>query len=169
MVDIKFPDGRVKQYADGITAMDIAKEISNSLAAKVLAAKVNGQVWDASRPMHSDSELSLLTWDDTDGKSAFWHSSAHLMAEALEAIYPGIKLGIGPPIDNGFYYEVDAGDRVISAEDFKKIESNVIDVFVSPTEDVVFILTKEELIGVDVKTLNEVFKYNISKPEVIMV
>src|SRR6185312_16072701 len=127
MVEIKFPDGRVKQYNDGITAMDIAKEISNSLAAKVLAAKVNGQVWDASRPITNDSQLALLTWDDADGKSAFWHSSAHLMAEALEAIYPGIKLGIGPPIDNGFYYDVDAGDRIISAEDFKKIEDKMME------------------------------------------
>ena len=127
MVDIKFPDGRVKQYNDGITAMDIAKEISNSLAAKVLAAKVNGQVWDASRPISTDAQLSLLTWDDADGKAAFWHSSAHLMAEALEAIYPGIKLGIGPPIDNGFYYDVDAGDRIISAEDFEKIEKKMME------------------------------------------
>ena len=127
MVDIKFPDGRVKQYEDGITAMDIAKEISNSLAAKVLAAKVNGEVWDASRPLHGDSQLALLTWDDTDGKSAFWHSSAHLMAEALEAIYPGIKLGIGPPIETGFYYDVDAGDRIITSDDFKKIEDKMME------------------------------------------
>jgi len=127
MVDIKFPDGRVKQYNEGITAMDIAKDLSNSLAAKVLAAKVNGQVWDASRPITTDSQLALLTWDDLDGKSAFWHSSAHLMAEALEAIYPGIKLGIGPPIDNGFYYDVDAGDRIITSEDFKKIEDKMLE------------------------------------------
>ena len=127
MVDIKFPDGRVKQYEDGITAMDIAKDISNSLAAKVLAAKVNGEVWDASRPLHGDSQLALLTWDDTDGKSAFWHSSAHLMAEALEAIYPGIKLGIGPPIETGFYYDVDAGDRIITSDDFKKIEDKMME------------------------------------------
>jgi threonyl-tRNA synthetase len=127
MVDIKFPDGRVKQYPDGITAMDIAKEISNSLAAKVLAAKVNGQVWDASRPINTDSQLALLTWDDTDGKSAFWHSSAHLLAEALESIYPGTKFGIGPPIESGFYYDIDAGDKVISAEDFKKIEDKMLE------------------------------------------
>jgi len=127
MVDIKFPDGRVKQYNDGITAMDIAKEISNSLAAKVIAARVNGEVWDASRPITTDAQLALLTWDDDGGKSAFWHSSAHLMAEALEAIYPGIKLGIGPPIDNGFYYDVDAGDRVITSDDFKKIEDKMLE------------------------------------------
>jgi threonyl-tRNA synthetase len=127
MVDIKFPDGRVKQYNDGITAMDIAKEISNSLAAKVLAAKVNGQVWDASRPINTDAQLALLTWDDLDGKSAFWHSSAHLMAEALEFLYPGTKFGIGPPIENGFYYDIDTGDRVLSSEDFKKIEDKIME------------------------------------------
>lgn len=127
MVDIKFPDGRVKQYNEGITAMDIAKEISNSLAAKVLAAKVNGQVWDASRPIHTDAQLALLTWDDVDGKSAFWHSSAHLLAEALEAIYPGTKFGIGPPIENGFYYDIDTGDKILSSEDFKKIEDKIME------------------------------------------
>ncbi len=127
MVDIKFPDGRVKQYNDGITAMDIAKEISNSLAAKVLAAKVNGQVWDANRPITMDAQLALLTWDDVDGKSAFWHSSAHLLAEALEAIYPGTKFGIGPPIENGFYYDIDTGDKNLSSEDFKKIEDKMLE------------------------------------------
>ncbi|HTB32959.1 MAG TPA: TGS domain-containing protein, partial [Bacteroidia bacterium] len=127
MVDIKFPDGRVKQYNEGITAMDIAKEISNSLAAKVLAAKVNGQVWDANRPITTDSQLALLTWDDLDGKSAFWHSSAHLLAEALEALYPGTKFGIGPPIENGFYYDIDTGDKVLSSEDFKKIEDKMME------------------------------------------
>ena len=127
MVDIKFPDGRVKQYNDGITAMDIAKEISNSLAAKVLAAKVNGQVWDANRPITMDSQLALLTWDDVDGKSAFWHSSAHLLAEALEALYPGTKFGIGPPIENGFYYDIDTGDKTLSSEDFKKIEDKIME------------------------------------------
>ncbi len=127
MVDIKFPDGRVKQYNDGISAMDIAKEISNSLATKVLAAKVNGQVWDASRPIYTDSQLALLTWDDVDGKSAFWHSSAHLLAEALEAIYPGTKFGIGPPIENGFYYDIDTGDKTLSSEDFKKIEDKMLE------------------------------------------
>ncbi|HTA27093.1 MAG TPA: threonine--tRNA ligase [Bacteroidia bacterium] len=127
MVDIKFPDGRVKQYNDGISAMDIAKEISNSLAAKVIAAKVNGQVWDANRPITMDAQLALLTWDDVDGKSAFWHSSAHLLAEALEALYPGTKFGIGPPIENGFYYDIDTGDKTLSSEDFKKIEDKMME------------------------------------------
>lgn len=127
MVRIKFPDGKVVEYADGTTSLDVAKSISHSLAAKVLAAKVNGQVWDATRPLQGDAELVLLTWKDTEGKSTFWHSSAHLMAEALEGFFPGIKFGIGPPIDNGFYYDVDPGDKAISAEDFKKIEDKMLE------------------------------------------
>jgi threonyl-tRNA synthetase len=127
MVRVKFPDGKVKEYADGTTSMEVAKSISNSLAAKVLAAKVNGQVWDATRPLQGDVELQLLTWNDTEGKSTFWHSSAHLMAEALEGFFPGMKFGIGPPIESGFYYDVDPGDKVVSAEDFKKIEDKIIE------------------------------------------
>ncbi len=127
MARIRFPDGKVKEYADGITALEVAKSISNSLAAKVIAAKVNGQVWDATRPLKGEVDLVLLTWNDAEGKSAFWHSSAHLMAEALESFFPGMKFGIGPPIDAGFYYDVDAGDKVISAEDFKKIEDKMIE------------------------------------------
>jgi threonyl-tRNA synthetase len=127
MVRVKFPDGKVKEYADGTTSLDVAKSISNSLAAKVLAAKVNGQVWDATRPLQGDVDLTLLTWNDDEGKSTFWHSSAHLMAEALEAFYPDMKFGIGPPIESGFYYDVDPGDKVISSEDFKKIEDKMVE------------------------------------------
>ena len=127
MAQVKFPDGKVREYPDGTTALDVAKSISNSLAAKVLAARVNGQVWDATRPLTGDVELNLLTWDDADGKSTFWHSSAHLMAEALEEFFPGMKFGIGPPIENGFYYDVDPGDRVVSSEDFKKIEDKILE------------------------------------------
>src|SRR5579872_1089868 len=127
MVRVKFPDGKVREYPDGITSLEVAKSLSNSLPAKVLAAKVNGQVWDATRPLSGDVELKLLTWNDNEGKSTFWHSSAHLMAEALEGFFPGMKFGIGPPIENGFYYDVDPGDRVVSAEDFKKIEDKIIE------------------------------------------
>lgn len=107
--------------------MAVAKSISEGLARNVLAARVNGQVWDATREIHEDSTLQLLTWNDTDGKSTFWHSSAHLMAEALEALYPGVKLAIGPPIENGFYYDVDFGDASLSDKEFEKIEAKMLE------------------------------------------
>jgi threonyl-tRNA synthetase len=109
MIQITFPDGNKKEFNEGITALDIANSLSNSLAKKVLSAEVNGDVWDATRPIKNDATVKLLTWDDKGGKYAFWHSSAHLMAEALEVLYPGIKFGIGPPVENGFYYDVDLG------------------------------------------------------------
>ncbi len=127
MINITFPDGAVRQYESGATALDIAKSISEGLARKVLAAKVNGQVVDATRPITTDATLQLLTWTDTDGKSTMWHSSAHLMAEALEALYPGVKLGYGPSIENGFYYDIDLGDRTISDEDLKTIEAKMVE------------------------------------------
>lgn len=122
MINISLPDGAVRQYENGVSAMDIAKSISEGLARKVLAARVNGQVWDITRPIDNDASLQLLTWNDVDGKSTFWHSSAHLMAEALEAVFPGVKLGIGPAIEKGFYYDVDLGDRQIAEDDLKKLE-----------------------------------------------
>ena len=125
MIRITFPDGAERQYEAGVSAMDIAKSISDGLARKVLSAKVNGQVWDASRPINEDATLQLLTWDDKDGKNTFWHSSAHLMAEALESLYPGVKFGIGPPVDNGFYYDIDLGGKTISAEDLVAVEKKM--------------------------------------------
>ncbi len=122
---ITFPDGATREYAAGTTAMDIAKSISEGLARKVLAAKVNGEVRDLLRPINEDATLHLLTWDDKEGKSTFWHSSAHLMAEALEVLYPGVKFGIGPAVDNGYYYDVDLGGRQISQEDFAAIEKKM--------------------------------------------
>ena len=107
MIKITLPDGNVREYEQGTTAHQIALSISEGLARNVLAAEVNGQVWDSSRPIQSDSIVKLLTWNDQDGKATFWHSSAHLMAEALEALYPGTKFGIGPAIETGFYYDVD--------------------------------------------------------------
>ena len=127
MIKITFPDQKVREYPEGTTAMEIAKSISEGLARNVLAAKINGEVWDATRPINADAQLQLQTWDDTAGKSTMWHSSAHLMAEALEAFYPGIKFGIGPPIDHGFYYDVDLGDHTISSEDFPKIEAKMLE------------------------------------------
>ncbi len=127
MIDITLPDGSVRQVARGTSAMEIAKSISEGLARNVLAAEVNGDVWDASRPIEADATVRLLTWSDAPGKSTFWHSSAHLMAEALEALYPGIKFGIGPAIETGFYYDVDFGDREFSSDDFKQIEDKILE------------------------------------------
>lgn len=125
MIQITLPDGSVREYEAGVSGLDVAKSISEGLARKVLAAEVNGKVWDATRPITEDSTIKLLLWDDKDGKSTFWHSSAHLLAEALESVFPGIRLGIGPPIDNGFYYDVDLGDRTIGEEDLKKLEAKM--------------------------------------------
>jgi len=127
MINITLPDGSVRQYAPGVTSFEIAQSISEGLARNVLAAKVNGQVWDASRPLTGDATLQLLTWNDQEGKETMWHSSAHLMAEALEALYPGVKFGIGPPIENGFYYDVDLGEHKISSDDFPAIEKKMIE------------------------------------------
>lgn len=124
MIKITLPDGAVKEVEKGTTALDIAKGISEGLARNVLAAKINGEVKDAFRPIEEDSTLSLLTWNDDDGKQTMWHSSAHLMAEALEELYPDIKFGIGPPIEHGFYYDVDSEDT-ISSEDLPKIEQKM--------------------------------------------
>ena len=125
MIKISFPDGAVREYEEGSSALDIAKSISEGLARKVLAAEVDGEVWDATRPINKDAALKLLTWDDRGAKTTFWHSSAHLMAEALEATFPDVKFGIGPAIENGFYYDIDLGDRTITEEDLKTIESKM--------------------------------------------
>ena len=126
MINITLPDGAVRQYDEGVSAMDVAMSISEGLARKVLAAEVNGEVCDASRPINNDASLKLLTWGEEGAQSTFWHSSAHLMAEALEDIYPGVKLGIGPPIANGFYYDIDLGDdRTVGEEDLPKIEAKM--------------------------------------------
>ncbi len=125
MINITLPDGTVKQYPKGTTSMQIAESISMGLAQNVLSAKVDGEVWDASRPINKDASLQLLTWNDKDGKATFWHSSAHLMAEALEALYPGVKLGIGPAIETGFYYDIDTGDKTIGLADLEAIEKKM--------------------------------------------
>ena len=125
-MNITFPDGSVRAYDNGTTAIEIAKGISHGLAKKVMAARVNGEVRDLLRPIDEDSTLELLTFDDEDGKKTFWHSSAHLMAEALEVLYPGVKLGIGPAIDNGFYYDIDLGEgKTLVLEDLQQIENTM--------------------------------------------
>src|SRR6187551_999921 len=125
MINVTLPDGSVRQYDAGATALDVALSISEGLARNVLAAKVDNVVIDATRPLTSDCALQLLTWNDVEGKSTMWHSSAHLMAEALEALYPGTKFGIGPAIENGFYYDIDLGGKAFSQEDFKKVEDKM--------------------------------------------
>jgi threonyl-tRNA synthetase len=122
MIRISFPDGAIREFEPGITALDVAKSISEGLARKVLAARVNGDVWDATRPINADATINLLTWDDTDAKSTFWHSTAHLMAEAVESIFPGVKFWVGPSIDRGFYYDIDLGGRTVSEDQLKEIE-----------------------------------------------
>lgn len=127
MINITLPDGAVRQYESGVTALDIAKSISEGLARKVLAAQVNGEVWDASRPIQQDAQLKLLTWNDTDGQMTFWHSSAHLMAEAVESVFPGVKFWVGPALESpkGFYYDMDLGDRKMTEEDLATLEKKM--------------------------------------------
>src|SRR5512138_428654 len=116
MIKITFPDGSVKEYKNGITSLEIAEQISPRLAKEVYSATVNGEVFDLTRPINNDATLKLNKWEDEEGRHAFWHSSAHLMAEALESLFPGIKFGIGPAIENGFYYDVDPGDGKVITE-----------------------------------------------------
>ncbi|MBM3444960.1 MAG: threonine--tRNA ligase [Bacteroidetes bacterium] len=125
MINIRFPDGAVRSYAKGITPMAVAKSIAEGLAKKVIAASVDGVVRDASTPLNKDCELKLLTWDDTDGKATFWHSSAHLLAEAVESTFPGVKFWVGPAIDKGFYYDMDLGGRHISEEELLTLEKKM--------------------------------------------
>ena len=127
MIKIIFPDGQIKEYSKGITPMDIALSISEGLARNVLAAKLNDQVVDSSTPIVTDSNLQLLTWNDVEGKKTFWHSSAHLLAEAIEFLYPGTKFGIGPAIENGFYYDIDLGDQEFGQEHFKAVEDKMLE------------------------------------------
>lgn len=124
-MNITFPDGVQREYQEGTTSMEIAKSISEGLARNILAAEVNGEVWDLSRPLTGDAKVKFLKWDDDGGKSTFWHSSAHLMAEAVESMFPGVKFWVGPPIDKGFYYDMDLGDRSISESDLEKIEQKM--------------------------------------------
>ncbi len=127
MIKITFPDGNIKEYENGTTALAIALSISEGLARNVLAAKINGEVQDATMPINEDANIQLLTWNDTEGKKTFWHSSAHLMAEAIESLYPGTKFGIGPAIENGFYYDIDLGEKEFSSDHFAAIEAKMIE------------------------------------------
>lgn len=124
-IKISLPDGSIREYSTGVKGIEIAKSISEGLARNSLAIEVNGEIWDLERSIHGDASIKILTWNDAGGKYAFWHSSAHLMAEALEALYPGVKFGIGPPIENGFYYDVDLGDRPFGDDELAAVESKM--------------------------------------------
>ncbi|MCU0408233.1 MAG: TGS domain-containing protein, partial [Bacteroidales bacterium] len=125
MIKITFPDGSSREFNKGVTSLEVAEQISPRLAKEVFSATVNGELWDLSRPIESDASVRLHKWEEDEAKHAFWHSSAHLMAEALESLYPGIKFGIGPAIENGFYYDVDPGDRTITEADLPAIENRM--------------------------------------------
>jgi threonyl-tRNA synthetase len=133
IIHITLPDGSIRGFPEGSTGLDIALSISEGLARNVLATKVQtvsmkeAQVWDATRPIQEDAQVRLLTWNDPEGKATFWHSSAHLLAEAIEALYPGTKFGIGPAIENGFYYDIDMGDKTLSQDDFEKVEDKMLE------------------------------------------
>ena len=127
MINITFPDKNVRQYEAGVTPMEIAKSISEGLARNILSAKVNDQMWDVNRPISVDAEIRFFTWDDAEGKATFWHSSAHLMAAAIEALYEGVKFGIGPSIENGFYYDIDTGDKSLTESDLADIEKKMLE------------------------------------------
>ena len=126
-ITVTFPDGSTRDYDVGVTGYDVAKDVSEGLARQALAVKVNGEVRDLTRPIEEDARIEILTWKDPEGRFTFWHSTAHLMAEALEALYPGVKFGIGPPIEQGFYYDVDLGDRKLSTDDLAQIETKMVE------------------------------------------
>ena len=148
MINITFPDNNVKEFPKGISGVEIAKSISSQLAKQVLSISVNGEEFDATKPILTDSAIKLYTWRDEEGKGAFWHSSAHILAEALEAIYPGVKFGIGPTIENGFYYDIDLGDgKTISENDFQKIEKKVSELVSQKNQYIREEVSKEEALN----------------------
>jgi threonyl-tRNA synthetase len=161
MIKITFPDGSVREYEEGITPLEIAKSISRRLAEEVLAASVNDETWDLTRPITEDATLKLLRWEDEEGKHAYWHSSAHLMAEALQELYPGIKFGIGPAIENGFYYDVDPGEGVVIKEsDFPVIEKKMMELAAKKEDIKRRIISKEDALEMFSKR-NEEYKVEL--------
>ncbi|MDA7803638.1 threonine--tRNA ligase [Crocinitomix sp.] len=147
MIAVTLPDGSIREYEKGSSALDVALSISEGLARNVLAAEINGEVVDAMRPINEDVKLSLLTWNDNGGKTTMWHSSAHLMAEAIEALYPGTKLAIGPPIENGFYYDIDLGEHHITDDDLPKIEQKMTELARQKNEYIRQDISKEDAIA----------------------
>ncbi len=152
MIRITFPDGSVREYQKGVSSYDVAVSVSPRLAAEVYAATVNGELWDLSRPIDTDATLKLHKWDDPEAKHAFWHSSAHLMAEALELLYPGMKFGIGPAVENGFYYDVDPGEgKVITDADLPVIEDRMKEFAAKNSPIVRTEVSKEEALDIFTK------------------
>lgn len=160
MINITLPDGSVRQYESGVTALEIAKSISEGLARNVLAAKVNDSILELYRPITEDAKVQLLTWNDEDGKRTFWHTSAHLLATALQELYPGIKFGIGPSIENGFYYDIDFGKYEVSSEDFPKIEKKMQELVSAKTPITRRDVTKAEALEFFGKR-NEIYKLEL--------
>jgi threonyl-tRNA synthetase len=147
MINITLPDNSVRQYPVGVTGVEIAKSISEGLARNVLSIQVNDEIWDATRSISMDAKIRLLTWSDLEGKATMWHSSAHLMAEAIEMLYPGAKFGIGPDIENGFYYDIDFGNHAISSDDFPKIEKKILELAKEKQNFLRKNVTKSDAIG----------------------
>lgn len=161
MVRIKFPDGNVKEFESGVTGLDIAKSISHKLAKEVLSISVNGETWDLTRPITTDADIKLYTWDDEEGRHAFWHSSAHLMAEALQQLYPNTKFGIGPAIENGFYYDVEPGNGVVlSDKDLQAIEKKMLELAKSKSTFERIDVSKQEALD-HFNSLNETYKVEL--------
>ena len=159
MIKVTLPDGSVKEMAQGVTPMDVAKSISEGLARNVISASYNGTTIETTTTLTTDGTLILYTWNDKEGKKAFWHSTSHVMAQALEEIFPGIKLTLGPAIDNGFYYDVDFGDKRITDADFKKIEDRVLEISREKHEFKMRSVSKAEAL--------EIYKNNEYKTELI--
>ncbi len=161
MIKIKFPDGNIKEFESGITGFDIAKSLSPKLAKEVLSVSVNGEIWDLTRPIVEDAEIKLFTWDDEEGKHAFWHSSAHLMAEALQQLYPDTKFGIGPAIENGFYYDVDPGEGVVLTDkDLEAIEKKMLELARQKQEFCRINVSKQEALE-HFGSINETYKVEL--------
>ena len=161
MIKIKFPDGNVKEFESGVTGLDIARGISSKLAKEVLSISVNGEIWDLTRPITADAEIKLFTWDDQEGKHAFWHSSAHLMAEALQQLYPNTKFGIGPAIENGFYYDIDPGEEVVLTDkDLETIEKKMLELARQKEEYCRINVSKQEALE-HFNSINETYKVEL--------
>ena len=160
MIDITLPDGTIKTFEDGTTPMEVAISISEGFARNVISANFNGETIETSTPLQSDGSLILYTWRNDEGKKAFWHSSSHILAQALEELYPGVKLSIGPAIENGFYYDVDFGDHAISEKDFKTIENKMLEIARGKHEFKMRSVTKNEALSL-YKSQNNEYKVEL--------